>query len=102
MPKDLTIWIDPGEVSFSVGEKGQVRVLYSERRATTPAPGGIAISLSTLDDNPLSGSQLSAFTSLSSAVTSIPSGQHLKLPRPSGQHRMLPSQLRHKLLLVSY
>lgn len=32
LPKDLTIWVDPGEVSFSIGEKGQVRLLYSERR----------------------------------------------------------------------
>lgn len=34
LPKDLTIWIDPGEVSFSIGEKGQVKLLYSERRST--------------------------------------------------------------------
>lgn len=37
LPKDLTIWIDPGEVSFSIGEKGQVRLLYSERRPTSGA-----------------------------------------------------------------
>ena len=31
MPADLAIWIDPGEVSYRMGEKGSVKILYSEK-----------------------------------------------------------------------
>ncbi|XP_067124519.1 protein Tob1-like [Centruroides vittatus] len=30
LPQELSIWIDPGEVSYRMGEKGQVKILYSE------------------------------------------------------------------------
>jgi protein Tob/BTG len=29
LPTDLAIWIDPGEVSYRIGEKGSVKILYS-------------------------------------------------------------------------
>uniref|UniRef100_A0A0B7AMS3 Anti-proliferative protein domain-containing protein n=1 Tax=Arion vulgaris TaxID=1028688 RepID=A0A0B7AMS3_9EUPU len=32
LPEELTLWIDPFEVSYKIGEKGQVKVLYSERK----------------------------------------------------------------------
>ena len=32
VPTDLTLWIDPGEVSSRIGERGYVTVLYSYRR----------------------------------------------------------------------
>ncbi|XP_074648514.1 protein Tob1-like [Tubulanus polymorphus] len=32
LPDDLTLWIDPNEVSYRIGEKGVVKVLYSEKK----------------------------------------------------------------------
>ncbi|KAF4523442.1 hypothetical protein B566_EDAN010375 [Ephemera danica] len=30
MPQELAVWVDPAEVSYRIGEKGAVRILYSE------------------------------------------------------------------------
>ncbi|EDW52824.1 protein Tob2 isoform X1 [Drosophila sechellia] len=30
LPSELSVWIDPGEVSFRIGEKGAVKILYTE------------------------------------------------------------------------
>lgn len=30
MPTELAVWVDPGEVSYRIGEKGAVKILYSE------------------------------------------------------------------------
>ncbi|XP_048760817.1 protein Tob1-like isoform X1 [Ostrea edulis] len=32
LPAELTIWIDPAEVSYRIGEKGQIKILYSDRK----------------------------------------------------------------------
>ncbi|KAH9525283.1 transducer of ERBB2 [Bulinus truncatus] len=32
LPEDLTLWIDPSEVSYKIGEKGPVKILYSDRK----------------------------------------------------------------------
>lgn len=32
LPGELTIWIDPAEVSYRIGEKGQIKILYSDRK----------------------------------------------------------------------
>lgn len=34
LPDDLMLWIDPGEVSYTVGDRGGVKVLYSEHPAS--------------------------------------------------------------------
>lgn len=31
LPRDLTVWIDPHEVSYRIGEKGQPKLLYSAK-----------------------------------------------------------------------
>jgi protein Tob/BTG len=31
LPQELSIWIDPGEVSYRMSEKGPVKILYSEK-----------------------------------------------------------------------
>lgn len=33
LPEDLTLWIDPDEVSYRIGEKGQIKILYSDKSA---------------------------------------------------------------------
>ncbi|XP_073984534.1 protein Tob1-like [Rhodnius prolixus] len=30
LPQDLAVWVDPGEVSYRIGEKGTIKVLYNE------------------------------------------------------------------------
>ena len=30
LPCDLAVWVDPGEVSYRIGEKGAIKILYSE------------------------------------------------------------------------
>ncbi|CAO1391280.1 unnamed protein product [Diamesa serratosioi] len=32
LPAELSVWVDPGEVSYRVGEKGAVKILYSEQK----------------------------------------------------------------------
>lgn len=31
LPNELTLWIDPNEVSYRIGEKGQINILYSNK-----------------------------------------------------------------------
>nr|CAD7402295.1 unnamed protein product [Timema cristinae] len=31
LPQELAVWVDPGEVSYRIGEKGSVKVLFSEQ-----------------------------------------------------------------------
>ena len=31
LPEELTLWIDPDEVSYRIGEKGQIKILYSDK-----------------------------------------------------------------------
>ncbi|KAG8240053.1 hypothetical protein J437_LFUL018137 [Ladona fulva] len=35
LPRDLAVWIDPGEVSYRIGEKGAAKGLYSEAAETS-------------------------------------------------------------------
>lgn len=30
LPQDLAVWVDPGEVSYRIGEKGTIKILYNE------------------------------------------------------------------------
>ena len=41
LPTDLAIWIDPGEVSYRIGEKGSVKILYSSNDTVNFPIGGI-------------------------------------------------------------
>lgn len=57
MPADLAVWIDPGEVSYRMGEKGSVKILYSEKDS----------SLNMEDINP----EVRGFLSLESVTASL-------------------------------
>lgn len=35
LPSELAVWVDPGEVSYRIGEKGAVKILYSENNERT-------------------------------------------------------------------
>ncbi|KAI7790804.1 protein BTG2 [Triplophysa rosa] len=40
LPRELTLWVDPYEVSYRIGEDGSICVLYeAEPPVTSPAPG---------------------------------------------------------------
>ncbi|KAG5683934.1 hypothetical protein PVAND_013190 [Polypedilum vanderplanki] len=36
LPAELSVWVDPGEVSYRIGEKGAVKILYSEQKNDSP------------------------------------------------------------------
>jgi len=48
LPMDLAIWIDPGEVSYRVGEKGSVKILYTENGPGSPGVSPVGPSASGL------------------------------------------------------
>ena len=48
LPTDLAIWIDPGEVSYRIGEKGSVKILYSANDTINFPVGGAGSSSNTL------------------------------------------------------
>ncbi|KAF6204130.1 hypothetical protein GE061_002470 [Apolygus lucorum] len=31
LPQELAVWVDPGEVSYRIGEKGTIKILYNEQ-----------------------------------------------------------------------
>ena len=34
LPNELTLWVDPKEVSYRIGEKGLVKILYSDKKSS--------------------------------------------------------------------
>ncbi|KAJ8007190.1 hypothetical protein DPEC_G00114960 [Dallia pectoralis] len=56
LPSELTLWVDPFEVSYRIGEDGSICVLYESQPATTaPAPsGGNAVTSAPLVDSRIS------------------------------------------------
>ena len=86
LPADLAIWIDPGEVSYRMGEKGSVKILYSEKES----------SLNMEDINP----EVRSFLSLESVTASLNSMsvsqnnyQSGGVPTPAPSAAALPSPM---------
>ncbi|KAK1789596.1 hypothetical protein P4O66_015496, partial [Electrophorus voltai] len=46
LPSELTLWVDPFEVSYRIGEDGSICVLYESQPAATSAPAGTGSSVS--------------------------------------------------------
>lgn len=38
LPRELTLWVDPYEVSYRIGEDGSICVLYEAEAPVTPSP----------------------------------------------------------------
>ncbi|XP_075880121.1 protein Tob1a [Nelusetta ayraudi] len=49
LPQDLSVWIDPFEVSYQIGEKGPVKVLYVDDSNDGASSGGAASGCGCLD-----------------------------------------------------
>lgn len=43
LPAELRIWIDPDEVSYQIGEKGTVSILYAKKGAQVEYGADIAV-----------------------------------------------------------
>lgn len=107
LPQELAVWVDPGEVSYRIGEKGAVKVLFSDKgdpqdensadREVTKTFNpeaqcfrpieSVGCSLSNLSLSPKS---ITPFTSQASAV-----GSQLPTSQPSGTSQQLSSNLSH-------
>lgn len=107
LPQELAVWVDPGEVSYRIGEKGAVKVLFSDKgdpqdensadREVTKTFNpeaqcfrpieSVGCSLGNLSLSPKS---ITPFTSQASAV-----GSQLPTSQPSGNSQQLPSNLSH-------
>ncbi|KAK2160786.1 hypothetical protein LSH36_127g14011 [Paralvinella palmiformis] len=82
LPKDLTIWIDPGEVSYRIGEKGAVKILYSNKRADGGEDASTAVDAEVQNANRGFNPEAQSFRpidSLSSSLTNLSLS-----PSPSG------------------
>ena len=79
LPADLAVWIDPGEVSYRMGEKGAVKILYSEKDSalnlediSPEVRGFLSLDTVTASMGGLSLSQQSSYSSNSGGGGSSP------------------------------
>ncbi|XP_034936189.1 protein BTG2-like [Chelonus insularis] len=74
-PSELTMWIDPSEVSYRIGENGSICVLYErtepDPEEITPRPSSSSSSASSTYSSSSSSSMSSMSSGLSSSPTSL-------------------------------
>lgn len=51
LPTDLCVWIDPGEVSYRIGERGHIRVIYSAASSVDPSGAALGVGASGVPDS---------------------------------------------------
>lgn len=111
LPQELAVWVDPGEVSYRIGEKGAVKVLFSEsadpqddssadREVTkTFNPEAqcfrpieaVGCSLSALSLSPKSMTPFNANPAATAAVTQLISSG----PASSNTNQVIPNGINH-------
>ena len=80
LPTDLAIWIDPGEVSYRIGEKGSVKILYSANDPSNFPIGGAGCST---NSNSVSALQSSSMLSSKSHPSNIKKNHIFRIVRTS-------------------
>lgn len=82
LSRDFVIWINPGEVTFTMGDKSQVKVLYTVGKPTVSATSstpGIGTSCDNAITSSLPQQPPISLTSCPTAITSASSGKRYSI-----------------------